>query len=105
MDPGLVDTCLRRDPRVPPASSSNCTDYTAGGREGGGEEFVAVRLAAAALSTQSTQTQRLNANLLSSVVPQMKKFNTSKKIKICQDHYFILSLSLSPSPLRSMAAS
>ena len=76
MDPGLVDTCLRRDPRVPPASSSNCTDYTAGGREGGGEEFVAVRLAAAILSTQSTQTQQLNANLLSSVVPQLANFST-----------------------------
>ena len=76
MDPSSsADSCLRRDPRVPPASSSNCTDYTTGGREGG-EEFVAVRLAAAALSTQSTQTQRLNANLLSSVVPQLANFST-----------------------------
>ena len=79
MDPGSVGRCLRRDPRVPPASSSNCTDYTTGGREGGEEEFVAVRLAAAALSTQSTRTRQLNGNLLSSVVPQLKKFNTSKK--------------------------
>ena len=68
-------SCLRRDPRVPPPNSSNCTDFTTG-REGGGE-FVPVRLPAAALSTQSTPAQQLNANLLSSVVPQMEKFNTS----------------------------
>ena len=74
MDPGSVGSgCLRRDPRVPPPNSSNCTDYTTG-REGG-EEFVPVRLPAAALSTQA---QQLNANLLSSVVPQLEKFNTSK---------------------------
>ena len=70
-----IGSCLRRDPRLPPPNSSNCTDYTA--REGG--EYVPVRLsAAAALSTDSTP-QQLTTNLLSSVVPQMEKFNKSKQ--------------------------
>ena len=74
-DPESIgSSCLRRDPRVTPSNSSNCTDYTTGE---GGEEFVPVRLPAAALSTPSTQPQQLNVNLLSSAVPQMEKFNTS----------------------------
>ena len=81
MDPPLsVGDCLHRDPRIPPPNSSNCTDYTTG-REGGGE-FVPVRLPAAALSDQSTQPQQLNANLLSSVVPQLANFSTGRYICI-----------------------
>ena len=82
--PALVGVkCLRRDPRIPPPNSSNCTDYyTPGG------EFVPVKLAeaAAALSTHSAPRQ-LTINLLSNVVPQMEKFNKSKHIESYHNCY------------------
>jgi DNA/RNA endonuclease G (NUC1) len=76
MAPSSVSSCLRRDPRVPPHNSSNCTDYSTGG------EFVAVSLAAGTLSTHSTLPQQFTANLLSNVVPQVEKFNKSEQIAI-----------------------
>ena len=71
--PPSSGSCLRRDPRVPPTHSSNCSDYTS---EEEGGEFVPVRLTAA-LSTPSPPHQ-LTTNLLTNVVPQMAKFNTGK---------------------------
>ena len=68
--------CLRRDPRVTPPNSSNCSDYTTG-REGG--EFVPVRLAPALSDASTAQQLNITTNLLSNVVPQMMEFNTSEK--------------------------
>ena len=71
-NPRFNGSCLRRDPRLLPTNSANCTDYT---ENGSSDEFVPIRMAAG-LST-STPDQ-LTTNLLSNVLPQINKFNTSK---------------------------